>query len=472
MSRTKRGLDADFEMRGFWWLPSAEDVRVSGTLRFVHDDGIALELDGTLRPDGFDPNGIFAPETVLGETHDGKDCTLFHAHESGRRGCIPGIETAEMSASYLLVGGHFETVDAAAFAYLDIRFTYLEEWLDRRPFSSEHPEGRDGQPEVHARYVMPRARRIRVDSLDATVAFRSNVTTRPGTRKHNIEHADMVRIRPRRSRPFEWFWSAAYDLRRLLSLLVWEPVFPLRMTAGLRKFRAPSGTYLWKTADIFFAQKALRRKESLSPFMMLLPYAAVRKSWSEVANRWFQSREKLRPVHSLLLGNLHEPSPFLQYRFLAHTQAAESFHRVRSDGRHVPAGEYEGYRSEMCDAIPTGMPKPLKDAIKAKLKYGNEYSLRKRLKLLLRGLSGETRRWLAPKEDAFVAGVVDTRNYLTHYDPALKVKALDGEGLSRLDAQLQKLILVLLLKDLGVDEAKVVRAVSGHGRFRRRYVSW
>lgn len=170
MSRTPYRLDGDFEARGSWWLPSGEEDRVPGTLRFVHDEGITLELDGTLRPDGFDPNGTFAPAVVLGETHGGKDCTLVHAHESRRRSSIPGIETAEMSASYLLVGGHFESMDSAVFAYLDIRFTYLEEWLDHRPFSSEHPGGRDGQQ--HIPREQRRAELAQVSGADSEMHWR------------------------------------------------------------------------------------------------------------------------------------------------------------------------------------------------------------------------------------------------------------------------------------------------------------
>jgi len=118
------------------------------------------------------------------------------------------------------------------------------------------------------------------------------------------------------------------------------------------------------------------------------------------------------------------------------------------------------------------MPGDLKQAMVSRLKYGNEYSLRKRMKLLLGSLSRQSRHLVSEHEAAFVDSVVATRNYLTHYDPESKDAALDGVALSKVNTQLQKLLLLLLLKDIGIDEEVVGNAIAKNGRFRQHYVTW
>src|SRR5438270_13927497 len=83
-------------------------------------------------------------------------------------------------------------------------------------------------------------------------------------------------------------------------------------------------------------------------------------------------------------------------------------------------------RDLLIAAIPPTSPPGLRDKLRIVLKYANQYSLRKRLDSLLNELGTDSRKKIAPFPPLFIEKIVNTRNYLTHYDPELRDTALSG----------------------------------------------
>lgn len=121
-------------------------------------------------------------------------------------------------------------------------------------------------------------------------------------------------------------------------------------------------------------------------------------------------------------------------------------------------------------AIPAGTPAPLRDALKSRIKYGNEFSLRKRLNEIFAGIGPQNTALIAPNSATFISDVVDTRNYLTHYSDDLKEQTLEGADLFNANLRLKILLTILLLRELGIDEGLITELVSSHGTFRRDFV--
>ena len=91
------------------------------------------------------------------------------------------------------------------------------------------------------------------------------------------------------------------------------------------------------------------------------------------------------------------------------------------------------------------------------MRYANEISLRKRLRQMLdpfASLYGGSKT-----VTSFVGRVVDTRNYLTHYDESLANRALRGEDLWNLCRKLEGLLQLHFLLLIGLDET-VVSTIS------------
>jgi ApeA N-terminal domain 1 len=59
------------------------------------------------------------------------------------------------------------------------------------------------------------------------------------------------------------------------------------------------------------------------------------------------------------------------------------------------------------------------------------------------------------KKRSFIHHVYTARNYLTHYDPSLEEKTPTGSDLYRLTMQLQALVEMCLLLELGFDRGEI-----------------
>lgn len=68
-------MNEKFEYQGYWWLPSADEEKVPGILKFDPEDGASLDLLGSLKglKGVIDP---LEPEIILGLSADGKLITL------------------------------------------------------------------------------------------------------------------------------------------------------------------------------------------------------------------------------------------------------------------------------------------------------------------------------------------------------------------------------------------------------------
>jgi hypothetical protein len=62
--------------------------------------------------------------------------------------------------------------------------------------------------------------------------------------------------------------------------------------------------------------------------------------------------------------------------------------------------------------------------------------------------------------EAFVAAVVDGRNYLTHYDPHGRAMRLDNPSLTVWTSRMKTLLVIMILRHLGFDEHFIVRQLK------------
>jgi hypothetical protein len=121
------------------------------------------------------------------------------------------------------------------------------------------------------------------------------------------------------------------------------------------------------------------------------------------------------------------------------------------------------------EAIPQELAPDFKDHLKTgTLRYANQFSLRTRLRKIAERLSSNFPIQFIAAEDPrrnFVNKVVDTRNYLTHFDPDLQNKAAEGEELYDLTQKLKTLLEICLLEELGLSLDEIRMMTSKNRRY-------
>lgn len=94
---------------------------------------------------------------------------------------------------------------------------------------------------------------------------------------------------------------------------------------------------------------------------------------------WFTKAERLRAVYTLFFGSMYFSEMYPRFHFLNLIQAVETFHRNMRKGQYLTEEDFKPIRTALTSAIPEGIADDLREALKSKIRYGYEYSLRKRL---------------------------------------------------------------------------------------------
>jgi hypothetical protein len=112
-------------------------------------------------------------------------------------------------------------------------------------------------------------------------------------------------------------------------------------------------------------------------------------------------------------------------------------------------------------AIPASVGANHRDALKSRVKYGNELSLRKRLNDLAGRLDAHLRERIFGAAGTVPQKWVATRNYYTHWDEASRDDALDSVGMYYATVRLRHFLRVLYLDFVGIPQTAVANALDG-----------
>ena len=197
-----------------------------------------------------------------------------------------------------------------------------------------------------------------------------------------------------------------------------------------------------------------RTNEKINSFDILIEFDEIEDMQLIISN-WFKISEKYKPLLDIYFMNFTNES-YPEYQFLSYTQALESNLRKNEKyiDKYMGIEEYEDIKNQIIDFIQELIKnEDHKNSLGNKIKFGNEISLRKRLKELINDLKDYEiiNKIIDRKKDKFIGEVVDTRNYYTHYDDSSNFKK-DNEKLHILNFKLKILIELIILKELGFYE--------------------
>lgn len=116
----------------------------------------------------------------------------------------------------------------------------------------------------------------------------------------------------------------------------------------------------------------------------------------------------------LALSVLSSDNLWLHVEFLSLMQALEGFHRATMPGLYTSEAEYEPVKQALNYAIPKVIGPDHKEALKSRIRYGNEVSLRKRVDALVGRLDLPVRKHILGGDGSVPRSWVVTRNYYTH----------------------------------------------------------
>ena len=448
-------LTDPLEITGVWWLPESPETEIAGTLRYSPEEGIILELIGSFH----DITEMNAPREipVVNGVAGGKNVTLTNLHTIRSNLQIPGVHLSTLRARFAFVGNIFTSLDSIQFSSVSVAYLHLNAWLDAANIEISRPDNRTTTITVH----LPEPARYELrEGFAISIVFSQ---AGPGWSRGSLEASvrQQAYVRFDRVQPAEYdaFVDSIRHFQHLLSLAVGRHCPPISLQAAPSTTQdsheprqpLPSIEIIYQPVD-----PPDTRSRVISP-QMFLPYHHVAPRLQDIFHRWFSAGDGLRTVFSLFFATKLASRMFLENRFLGLVQSMESFHRLTIAGTRLPEDEF---RSRL-QTLSTSVSPELAEWLRASMMYANEKTLRTRLTELVSQFPRLSAQVLGGSPHATVSRVVDTRNYLTHYDLATRDRAAVGTDLYRSIQQLTAFMHASLIVYLGFNHTAAEDIVLG-----------
>jgi len=454
-----------FEYNGMWWLPDQKDKTVSGGLKFDPKDGAFLDLIGSFK-DFNDFQISLEPKIILGFA-EGKKITLYKCYESGSRLNLPGFLSTSFWVSVVFVGCHFEKGEDIVFSSLSVNYSHLAEWTWITGFNSKIEQVEDNSfTKFHVSYSIPDKVEAKIDKLHISIVH-SFKEGGDGIEEVILKQTTFVRIEPENSLHIDDYRrNILYHIQNFLSLGIGQAVYPLAVNGQSKncKTQLSDKKVVYDDISIFYSNKNISAESKrLHPLEMLFAFRDIAPNFEKHLNAWFLKTEFLGPVYDLYFALLYSSKMYLQYEFLSLVQALEAYHRRKYVGKYVTDNDYKEIYVNLISAIPQNLDGSFRTSLKEKMKYLNDFSLRKRLKKIIDDL-GDITNAIIKNPEGLIEDIVNTRNYLTHYDKSLEGKESKGNDLYIIVERIKFLLEMCFLIEIEMPTEKIMALINRNRR--------
>lgn len=445
-----------FQVIGEWWEKDKTEKVFTGTLSYSPEK-ITLELIGA-------DNGLFSfediktPMEMYGISVGGESFKINILAKDGSTYSVPGIPVVVYNVQSFIVGAYTEEYPEK-FDSVIYSCDYLTSWITKGVFYEEIIPDRNFRK---LEYELPESDTFKVSSINAIIKeyhWGKVKSSDISSYEKSIKHISGFQIKPDEKREFEWFIKTIRFFKSLLSILVDYKTSNEQfiLTAFNKKMnRSIEYKYFEQMKEV---GHPLRKK--IAP---LFEYEDIKSEFENILNRWFEKEEDLKAIISLHLNKFE--SYYIESKFLTSIQALEIFHRRFYGGNILDRQIYNQASDKIKEFISEELEGEVRDFFLAKFKHGNEYNLGKRLRELINKLSQDSKLYIIGKSErrtSFLQKLIETRNYLTHYDDSGKTTILKHPYVKYFAVIRMNIILVfVLLKELGIDEELILKKFKDH----------
>jgi hypothetical protein len=449
--------------QGYFWLPESPDHKIPGRFYCTDDGSLELEVLGTFSGSSIEAQEASASR-VLGISEKGQFVTLDNCFYLKRNFNFPGLAISRLHVNLALVGCHFGKGEPLLFDEIVCYSEAINDWLEFAPIeaslttSPAYAATLSFSPPAPLEWIMPNGVKLKVKTS----------WTAPGGKKHReaqITQKTWVGFEIGREASLEDLLAMATRFCHFVSFVVDQTVPPNAVEVYSRALVEEIGDKTRQTPVHVFYAPDVRTSPDLSrvaPPFPLFSFQYARPRFDSLFSTWLKNYEQFGSSFNLYFATRTGRDLYLDNRFLMLAQALESLHRHSSHETSFPKEDY----ATLCGLLESAIPEKFKEWLTPRLAYGNEPSLRQRLRLLFGGFEsiyGDNK-----KTKDLISRIVDTRNYLTHYDVTLRERAARGRDLWRLCLALETLFQLHMALLCGFSKGEVIDLCNRSQSFTRK----
>lgn len=391
--------------------------------------------------------------------------TLDNCYKNPRTINFGGISQSVIKAQYAYIGVGYEINEAITFSRLDFSVEGLDEWLSITGVKIEHQwETKSGT----IQYSPPNEIQVQLpDGISLTFTFSWTLPGGGEITEAKITQKAYISLRSCIPRPIEDFLALVFKITNFLCFAIDKIVSIESVTAYSDELTTEfeEGQKRRVPVTIYYEGVPTEVRPRVGWHNMLFQYGHIAQELEKVMTNWLANYEISEPAFNLYFASQSGAHRYIDGRFLSLAQGIETLHRRNSDRTLMPDSDF----THLVRALLEACPNDRREWLNGKLTYGNELSLRQRLSDMIdpfKHLYGSRH-----EEKTFISKVIDTRNYLTHYDKRLSEELADGSSLWILCMKLEVLFQLHFLRLMGLEIEYINHLISQNHAIKEKLKS-
>lgn len=404
----------ELELKGYWWLPGNQNVKIAGTLAYVQDNDIVLEIIGSFYPEQEFARVLCNGKTekiIIGITSDAQKVTLYNCFAYGSRNCYCDFSIVKYKCQFIIIGKHLSDFRQKCFFKANIFIPELSHWS---PPSMLHMSIHKDVLNYSFKCGENIVNSVPIDD-NTSLTIKNGVIFHSDPLSPEIEQCTFLEISKVCDASVDDFYSNIFLFEQFLSLATLHTVLSsqIKLYDKSEYQEDSSGEKIYRPINLLFIKSKTIESTKLKPCDFLFNLDQISNYYPIVIKKWYKNNNEIAPIRAHLIDSIVKRGVFSSNDFLIVVQAIEGFcTRFRK----------EATLSEMTNNLIaefSGIDRLRKDAIN-------------------------------------VEQVVDSRHYYSHFmNKNRKPNALDGWELFNLMIKLRKLLVCCVLDFTGFDKTEI-----------------
>ncbi|UNP88286.1 hypothetical protein MNZ22_17015 [Aeromonas encheleia] len=447
-------LDEELQTSGYFWLPSNPEQRIPGSLAIKDGGEIELEVVGLFdnSTDGISRvmDDSIVLDRIIGHVETHGLVTLDDCFYKNRSISFGGISKSTIHVNKAFLGIAYEENEKILFNSFRFSVEGIDEWVGR---CGIHVERLFEAKSASITYNPPEVVTLNLNSgMKLQITFTWTLPGFPIQKEARITQKTYFELSSDQENSLDYFISVAHKITTLLCFAIDKTVCIEKLTASLEVMRESIGNKHTRPVPISIYYPSLpftKNKPKIDWHRMLFRFGQIQSDAEKIVNNWLEAYDEIEPALNLYFSTKVGAHKYLDGKFLALVQGLETYHRRTSDMKQMDETTFNELTANLLDKCPDGY----KQWLSGRLFHGNEVSLSRRIKSIIepfKELLGASK-----ERSKIIRAIVDTRNYLTHYDPSLKDASAKGTELLSLSLKMEAIFQLHLLQILGFTQSEI-----------------
>lgn len=436
--------------------------KIPGILTINDGGKIELEIVGLFDDSIEALNGKDSLSRIIGHVEKDGLVTLENCFYTKKSFSSGGISKSTVLVHQVLSGAAWDKDEKVTFNTLSFSVDCLDEWVGISGITVDN----DWENETATiSYKPPETISFPLDNgMTLKLCFAYTLPVLPGFKESKITQRAYFKISSDSLCELSEFTTIAFKITNLMCFAMDETVTVKTLSATSTEIMRNVGEEQYpEPIKIYYQSNPYTEKEPNKNWHdMLFTFGTIKSNAEQIFNNWINAYDYLSPALGLYFSTKTGAQKYLDGKFLALAQGLETYHRRTSDETLMEPKEFNALVNTILD----GCPEDSYEWLKGRLMHGNEINLGKRIKKIIEpfkqhiGTSKERRKLLR--------SIVDTRNYLTHYNNDLKDKAANGRELWILCIKMELIFNLHFLKVIGLTDDEIESVVKNRRPLKRK----